>query len=71
MGVVVFDSDVLIGFLARHDAHHEDAVRWMQDALVPGTRRLRGSVTSSEIRGGPRKAGRYEGGDAMVSRCSV
>ena len=57
MAVVVFDSDVLIGFLNASDAHHSDAVAVMRDALVPGTRRLISAVNYSEILIGPIKAG--------------
>ena len=47
MGVVVFDSDVLIGFLNRDDAHHQDAVAWMRDAMAGGhpTHAVRGRTT--------------------------
>ena len=38
MGVVVFHSDVLIGFLNRDDAHHKAAVGEVRGSLKPGTR---------------------------------
>jgi predicted nucleic acid-binding protein len=57
MAVVVFDSDVLIGFLGRHDAHHAEAVEWMRAALTPGTRRLLCAVNYAEILMGPMRAG--------------
>jgi predicted nucleic acid-binding protein len=60
LAVVVFDSDVLIGFLNAGDAQHEAAVHWMQKALSPGTRRLVSAVNYSEILIGPLKAGRQE-----------
>jgi predicted nucleic acid-binding protein len=57
MGVVVFDSDVLIGFLNRDDVHHHDAVTWMQDAMAAGTRRLVCAVNYAEILIGPLRIG--------------
>jgi predicted nucleic acid-binding protein len=57
VAVVVFDSDVLIGFLARHDAHHAAAVEWMRAAMAPGTRRLLCAVNYAEILIGPVRAG--------------
>jgi predicted nucleic acid-binding protein len=57
VGVVVFDSDVLIGFVNRDDAHHEQAVGWMQDATAPGTRRWLCAVNLAEILIGPIRAG--------------
>ena len=35
MAVVVFDSDVLIGFLNAADAHHSDAVVLVRESLTP------------------------------------
>jgi len=58
MAVVVFDSDVLIGFLNASDAHHEDAVELVRASLVPGTRRMLSAVNYSEILIGPIKAGK-------------
>ena len=58
MAVVVFDSDVVIGFLSSDDAHHADAVRVVRDALAPGTRRMLSAVNYSEILIGPIKAGK-------------
>ncbi len=60
MAVVVFDSDVLIGFLNASDAHHNDAVAVVRDALAPGTRRLISAVNYSEILVGPIKAGKEQ-----------
>ena len=57
MGVVVFDSDVLIGFLNRDDAHHRQAVNWMRDAAAPGTQRWLCAVNLAEILIGPIRAG--------------
>lgn len=71
MGVVVFDSDVLIGFLNASDAHHPDARAWMRKAMTPGMRRLLSAVNYSEILIGPLKAGRHEIVDAMLVRFAI
>ncbi len=71
MGVVVFDSDVLIGFLSAHDRHHADAIAWMERALAPGTRRLLCAVNYSEILIGPLKVGRQEPVKRMVAQFSI
>ena len=60
MAVVVFDSDVLIGFLNRDDAHHTDAVARVRAALAPGTRRLLCAVNHAESLIGPVRAGTQE-----------
>jgi predicted nucleic acid-binding protein len=60
MGVVVFDSDVLIGFLNRDDAHHADAVERIRSSMAPGTRRLLCAVNYAEIMVGPVRAGTHE-----------
>ena len=57
MGVVVFDSDVLIAFLSSHDAHHQAAVERVGASLAPGTRRLLCAVNYAEILIGPIRAG--------------
>lgn len=57
MAVVVFDSDVLIGFLNRDDAHHADAVAQVRAALAPDTRRLLCAVNYAEILIGPIRTG--------------
>jgi predicted nucleic acid-binding protein len=41
MGVVVFGSDVLIGFMDPEDAHHAEAIAWMREATRPQTERVR------------------------------
>jgi predicted nucleic acid-binding protein len=71
MGVVVFDSDVLIGFLSRHDAHHQDAVTWMRDSLAAGTRRLLCAVNYAEILIGPLRAGAQERVKQMLAQFSI
>jgi predicted nucleic acid-binding protein len=58
MGVVVFDSDVLIGFLSRDDAHHQAAVDRVRVSMAPGTRRMLCAVNHAEIMIGPIKAGK-------------
>jgi predicted nucleic acid-binding protein len=60
MGVVVFDSDVLIGFLNRDDAHHGDAVQRVRATMAPGNRRLLCAVNYAEIMVGPVRAGTHE-----------
>lgn len=71
MGVVVFDSDVLIGFLNAGDAHHEAAVEQVRAALAPGTLRWICAVNYAEILIGPLKAGRQDVVDAMLVRFSI
>ncbi len=73
MAVVVFDSDVLIGFLSAADAHHADAVSLVRESLHPGTRRMISAVNYSEILIGPIKAGKEarEHVEAMLVRFSV
>jgi predicted nucleic acid-binding protein len=74
MAVVVFDADVLIAYLGREDANHEHAVKIMQLALAPTTRRLVSAVNYSEVLIGPlRAAGRVgaEIVDAMLVRFGI
>jgi predicted nucleic acid-binding protein len=71
LGVVVFDSDVLIGFLNGGDAHHEDAVAWLQTALEPGNRRMLSAVNYSEILIGPLRTGTQDIVDDMLTRFSI
>jgi predicted nucleic acid-binding protein len=71
VGVVVFDSDVLIGFLNGGDAHHDAAVERVRDALAPGTQRWISAVNYAEILIGPLKAGKQDVVDAMLSRFSI
>jgi predicted nucleic acid-binding protein len=58
MGVVVFGSDVLIGFLNRDDAHHQAAVDRVRASMALGTRRMLCAVNYAEIMTGPIKAGK-------------
>ena len=58
MGVVVFDSDVLIGFLNRDDPHHQAAVERVRASMKPGNRRMLCAVNYAEIMVGPLKEGR-------------
>jgi len=53
MAVVVFDADVLIAYLNRDDAHHEEAVGKIRNSVEPGTRRLISAVNYSEVLIGP------------------
>jgi predicted nucleic acid-binding protein len=71
VGVVVFDSDVLIGFLSAADAHHAAAVRWMQEALRPGTTRQLCAVNLSEILIGPLRAGTAARVNGMLTHLSI
>ena len=71
MGVVVFDSDVLIGFLNAGDAHHRDARAWMEKAIAPGTRRLLSAVNYSELLIGPLRVGQQDVVDAMLVRFGI
>jgi predicted nucleic acid-binding protein len=59
VGVVVFDADVLIGYLQRNDPHHGDAVERVERSLALGTRRFLSAVNYAELLVGPlRQAGR-------------
>lgn len=58
MAVVVFDSDVLIGFLSAGDAHHADAVAAVRASMAPGTERWLSAVNYSEILIGPIRSGK-------------
>ena len=73
MAVVVFDSDVLIGFLNGADAHHADAVEVVRESLEPGTRRMINAVNYSEILIGPIKAGKAASDhvEAMLARFAI
>jgi predicted nucleic acid-binding protein len=57
VAVVVFDSDVLIGFLNATDAHHDETVTIVREAFAPRTQRWLSVVNYSEIMVGPLKAG--------------
>ena len=74
MAVVVFDADVLIGFLGSQDTHHADAVKRVRAALTPGTTRLICSVNYNEVLIGPLEKIGQEGAqtvDAMLARLSI
>lgn len=71
MGLVVFDSDVLIGFLNARDAHHPAAVERMRAALAPGTTRWLCAVNHAEILIGPVRAGRQDVVEAMLARFAI
>jgi predicted nucleic acid-binding protein len=71
VAVVVFDSDVLIGFLNRDDAHHADAVARVRSALAPGSRRLLCAVNYAEILIGPFRAGAQERVKRMLVQFNV
>lgn len=72
--IVVFDADVLIGYLSRDDAHHDEATERVRLALAAGTRRLLSAVNYTELLiGSFRSAG--PGGadtvDQMLNRFSI
>ncbi|MET0600397.1 MAG: PIN domain-containing protein [Baekduia sp.] len=71
MGVVVFDSDVLIGFLNADDAHHEQAVEQVRASLAPGARRLLCAVNYAEILIGPLRAGRQDRVKQMLAHFTI
>ncbi len=71
MGVVVFDSDVLIGFLNRDDAQHHDAITSVRRAMAPGSRRLLCAVNYAEIMVGPIRAGTHALVDQMLVQFSI
>jgi len=74
VAVVVFDADVLIGFLARDDVHHREAVERLRSSLEAGTRRFLSAVNYAELLVGPLRAGgasMAEIVDAMLARFSV
>jgi predicted nucleic acid-binding protein len=74
MDVVVFDADVLIGFLNQDDGHHADAVERVRASLGPGTRRLVAAPNYSEVLIGPLQARGPAGADtvdAMLTRLGV
>jgi predicted nucleic acid-binding protein len=71
MAVVVFAADVLIGFLARDDVHHREAVERLRSSLEAGTRRLLSAVNYAELLIGPLRAGGASMArtvDAMLAR---
>lgn len=68
---MVFDADVLIGFLNRDDAHHVDAVRRVRAALAPGSRRHVCAVNYSEVMIGPLRRGRADVVRRMIERLGI
>ena len=74
MAIVVFDSDVLIAYLGREDAHHAEAVKRMRQALEPDTRRLVSAVNYTEVLIGPLETAGAAGADtvdAMFARFGI
>lgn len=74
MAVVVFDADVLIGYLGREDAHHAEAVERVRHALEPGTRRLVSAANYTEVLIGPLEVAGAAGAetvDAMFDRFGI
>ncbi len=68
---MVFDSDVLIGFLNRDDAHHADAVAIVRRAMAPGARRLLCAINYAEVMVGPLRAGTHELVDHMLVQLGI
>jgi predicted nucleic acid-binding protein len=71
LGVIVFDSDILIGFLSRDDAHHNEAVAWVREALSPGNRRMLCAVNYAEILIGPLRAGAQQRVRQMLAHLNI
>lgn len=71
MGVVVFDSDVLIGFLNSDDVHHNDAIERVRASMVPGIRRLLCAVNYAEIMVGPVRAGTHDRVEQMLVQFNI
>jgi predicted nucleic acid-binding protein len=71
MGVVVFDSDVLIAFLSRSDANHGAAVERVQASLAPGMRRWLCAINYSEVLIGPLRAGVEDRVEQMLVRLVI
>jgi len=71
MGVVVFDSDVLIGFVDRDDAHHLDALKIVGRSLGAGSRRLLSVVNYAEVMVGPTKVGRADKVREMIGHFGI
>ena len=61
MALVVFDADVLIGYLHRGDAHHELAVERLRRASEPGNARCVSALNYSEVLIGPLRRSRVDG----------
>lgn len=71
MGVTVFDSDVLIGFLNRDDVHHLAAVEQVRASMEPGRQRMLCAVNYSEILVGPIRVGAQERVKQMLTQFSI
>lgn len=71
MGVVVFDSDVLIGFMDPEDAHNAEAIAWMREATRPQTERWISAVNYSELLIGPIAKGKQEHVKTMLANLSI
>ncbi len=71
MAVVVFDSDVLIGFMSPTDAHHAEAIEWMRRATQPQTERWISAVNYSELLVAPLREGKQQHVKAMLTNFSI
>lgn len=57
MSATVLDAGVLIGFVNRNDAHHEDSVQALEHLAEEGVPLVVSTVTLSEILVGPARVG--------------
>lgn len=57
MGLIVYDSDVLIGYLNGGDAHHPRSVACLVAEARAGTRGLVSAVSLAEVLVGPTRIG--------------
>jgi predicted nucleic acid-binding protein len=74
VAVIVFDADVLIGYLNRADPHHEQAIERVRLALASAAKRMVSVVNYAELLVGPLRSGGRAGADAvdaMVSRFAI
>ena len=71
MAVVVFDADVLIGFMNPTDAHHAEAIEWMRQATLPRTERWINAVNYSEVLVAPLREGKQEQVEAILTDFSI
>ena len=65
MALTVFDADMLIGYLDRSDAHHEEAIDRVGGAVRERTRRWLATATYAELLVGPLRAVGKRGADRV------
>jgi predicted nucleic acid-binding protein len=71
MGLVVFDSDVLIGYFNRDDAHHEAAVGIMRDVRGAQAKCCVCAVNYAEVLVWPMRSGTEDRVRAMIDRFGI